>query len=59
MSADVNKTYIVQPYDTLMAISNMFYANPAFWRVIAQANNINNPVAGLKAGMTLVIPPLT
>jgi LysM repeat protein len=45
------RTYVVQPGDTLADISTAFYGTPQHWRAIAQANP-----AGTQAGQTIVIP---
>lgn len=45
------RTYVVQPGDTLADISTAFYGSPQHWRLIAEANP-----AGTQAGQTIVIP---
>ena len=45
------RSYLVQPNDTLADISTAFYGSPQFWRLIAQANP-----GGTQAGQTIVIP---
>jgi hypothetical protein len=45
------RTYLVQPGDTLADISTAFYGSPQHWRLIAQANP-----GGTQAGQTIVIP---
>jgi hypothetical protein len=56
-SPAVNKVYTVQPYDTLMSISTTFCGSTSFWRVIAYANNLSDPLQPLKVGQQLSIPP--
>jgi LysM repeat protein len=56
-SPNVNKVYTVQPYDTLMSISTTFCGSTSFWRVIAYANNLSDPLQPLKVGQQLSIPP--
>jgi hypothetical protein len=48
-------TRIVKRGDTLPNIAAEIYGNPALWRVIAEANGIDNPRA-LSVGVTLTIP---
>lgn len=57
-SADITKTYLVKPNDTLHMIAVKQYGNAAEWRRIARANNIVNPRL-LSPGMRLIIPTLT
>ena len=45
------RSYLVQPGDTLADISTAFYGSPQHWRLIAQANP-----GGTEAGQTIVIP---
>lgn len=47
------RSYLVQPGDTLADISTAFYGNPQHWRLIAQANP-----GGTQAGQTIVIPAI-
>jgi LysM repeat protein len=47
------RTYVVQPGDTLADISTAFYGTPQHWRAIAQANP-----GGTQAGQAIVIPAL-
>lgn len=47
------RSYLVQPGDTLADISTAFYGSPQHWRLIAQANP-----SGTQAGQTIVIPAL-
>jgi nucleoid-associated protein YgaU len=54
-SADVAKTYVVKPGDTLMAIAAAHFGNGAMWRLIAETNGIENPRA-LVPGRKLSIP---
>lgn len=49
------RTYVVQPHDTLAAISRRFYKTPTRWKKIQQANFTDANV-NLKPGETLVIP---
>jgi nucleoid-associated protein YgaU len=46
------RTYLVQPGDTLADISTAFYGSPQHWRRIADANP-----GGTAPGATIVIPP--
>jgi nucleoid-associated protein YgaU len=51
------RTYVVQPGDTLASISRKFYKSPKRWQKILDANreSIRNP-GKLKLGQTLIIP---
>lgn len=48
-------TYVVKPGDTLRAIADRFYENPALDDVIARANDIDDP-ALIHSGLRLKIP---
>ena len=50
--------YDVQPGDTLPLVSYKMFGTINIWWVIALANNINNPVEGLKTGTPIKIPNL-
>lgn len=52
-----DRTYIVQPGDTLFSISRKFYKSPKHWKEIRAANekNIRDPKK-LTVGQALVIP---
>ena len=50
-AAPGQRSYLVQPGDTLADISTAFYGSPQHWRLIVQANP-----AGTQAGQTIVIP---
>jgi nucleoid-associated protein YgaU len=54
-SADVAKQYVVRPGDTLMRIASELYGDVALWRVIADANGIEDP-RRIKPGRVLAIP---
>lgn len=56
-SADRTKTRQVKQGDSLWFIAAKEYGNPALWRYIAEANEIDNPRV-LKPGMELIIPAL-
>lgn len=57
-SPDVDKRYVVRPGDTLTRIAAELYADQSLWRVIAEANGIDNP-RRLTPGQVLLIPKLT
>lgn len=57
-SADLEKTCNVRRGDTLDAIAARFYKDPALWRPIAEANDLDDP-RRLEPGLTLTIPKLT
>ena len=54
-SADFSKHHVVQRGDTLSGIAGEKYDDPAMWRVIAEENDIDNPL-DLEPGTVLVIP---
>jgi hypothetical protein len=56
-SADFAKHYAVRRGDTLSSIAGTEYGDPALWRPIAEANDIDDPL-GLRPGQVLVIPPV-
>jgi nucleoid-associated protein YgaU len=56
-SADVEKRYTVRWGDTLSSIAAREYHDPREWRPIAEANEIENPLA-LAPGTVLRIPKL-
>ena len=55
LSADLTKRWVVKQGDSLWSISNKQYGNPGEWRLIAEANNIDNPRL-LYPGQELKIP---
>jgi len=57
LSADRAKRRVVKSGDTLQGIAAQEYGDPRKWRPIAEANNINNPLA-LPVGQGIVIPTL-
>ncbi|MBX3472600.1 MAG: LysM peptidoglycan-binding domain-containing protein [Planctomycetes bacterium] len=56
-SPDHTKRRIVKQGDTLSWIAGKEYGNPAEWRIIADANGIDDPM-NLTVGQELLIPPL-
>jgi len=54
-SSDLTKRRIVTQGDSLWSIANREYGSPEDWRLIAEANNIENPRI-LNPGMELLIP---
>jgi nucleoid-associated protein YgaU len=56
-SPDVDKTHVVRPGDTLDMIAAKHYEDRTQWRVIADANRIDNP-RRLTPGQILHIPKL-
>ncbi|MCU0497609.1 MAG: LysM peptidoglycan-binding domain-containing protein [Anaerolineae bacterium] len=57
MSSDIHKVHTVAYGDTLSSISTLHYEKPIYWRLIAEANGIDNP-RQLKPGQVLRIPIL-
>jgi LysM repeat protein len=51
------QTYTVREGETLSSIAFALWKDPLKWRVIAEANNINNPRI-LKPGQSLVVPAI-
>jgi len=56
-SADITKAWTVTEGDTLWLIASSEYGDPAHWRTIADANDIQNP-RDLETGKELELPPL-
>jgi nucleoid-associated protein YgaU len=56
-SSDRSKHHKVVEGEQLWMISNNEYEDPANWREIAEANNIDNPLA-LETGKTIKVPRL-
>ena len=56
-SANFAKEHVVLPGDTLTGIAAKLYDDPAKWRPIADANNIDDPLA-LEPGRVLLIPAI-
>jgi hypothetical protein len=56
-SADRTKQRTVKQGEQLYMIAQEEYEDPALWREIAEANNIDNPLV-LEVGKTLIIPRL-
>ena len=56
-SANFAKQHVVLPGDTLPGIAAKLYDDPAKWRPIADANNIDDPLA-LEPGRVLIIPAI-
>lgn len=56
-TADYTKRHVVSDGDSLPALAAREYGNPAFWRVIAIANDIERPRI-LETGIELCLPRL-
>lgn len=56
-SPDRTKVYTLKEGDSLWAIADKEYGNPAHWRAIAEANDIDNPRLP-PVGQEIEIPPL-
>lgn len=56
-SPDLEKAYVVKRGDTLSAIAEQAYGDPAEWRAIASANAISDPRT-VQPGMVITIPRL-
>ncbi len=57
-SADFTTRHVVQRGDTLSGIAGREYGDPGLWRIIAEENGMDEPLA-LQPGQVLVIPALT
>jgi nucleoid-associated protein YgaU len=55
MSSDVAKVWVVKRGQSLATIASAEYGDPRAWRIIADANAIDNPL-GLVPGMRLLLP---
>lgn len=58
MSADHTHSHVVADGDTLSRIAASVYGDPRQWRLIAEANAIDDPLA-LTPGSVLVVPPVS
>lgn len=56
LSSGLSKQHVVKARDTLISIANDEYADSTKWRLIAEANNLDDPLA-VQPGQTLIIPP--
>ncbi len=56
-SPDHAKLHVVKRGDTLADIAAVEYDNPGEWRRIANANEIDDPLA-IQPGMKLIVPPI-
>jgi len=56
-SSDRTKVRVLKQGDQLWYIADQEYGDPAQWRLIADANNIENPRL-LTAGTEVILPPL-
>ena len=52
-----NRVHLVKPGESLAYITYMYYGDSTVWRILADANGINNPL-NIKAGDTLEIVPV-
>ena len=55
-SSDLTKLWTVKEGDSLLSIAAREYGDPREWRLIAEANDLDD-VRALEAGTTLVLPP--
>lgn len=56
LSADVAKVWVFKQGQSLSQIASHEYGDPREWRAIAQANDIDDPLA-LSYGQRLILPP--
>jgi nucleoid-associated protein YgaU len=56
-SANFSKQHVASQGETLAGIAARYYDNPALWRKIAEANNIDNP-RSLQPSQVLEIPAI-
>ena len=52
-----HKIHVVQPGDTIALIAYKHYGSAKSWRLIADTNNIDNPM-DLQTGLVMEIAPL-
>ncbi len=57
MSPDHTRSHVVQRGETLNKIADQYYEDSTQWRVIAEANNILNPL-NIEPGTLLELPPI-
>jgi Contractile injection system tube protein/LysM domain len=57
-SADWSRLYVVTELDSLWMLADREYHDPGEWRLIADANNIENPRL-LEVGSNIRLPPLS
>jgi len=55
-SPDRLKKYVIKEGDSLWQLSYKEYGEPYYWRIIAEANKIDNPIL-LEPGKEIDIPP--
>ena len=55
MSSDVAKVWLVKDGQTLASIAAVEYGDPRAWRIIAEANDMDDPLA-VDPGRTLILP---
>jgi nucleoid-associated protein YgaU len=58
MSSDVAKVWVVKRGQSLATIASAEYGDPRAWRIIADANGIDNPLR-LAPGTRLLLPART
>jgi nucleoid-associated protein YgaU len=58
MSADHSRAHVLERGETLALVAWMHLDDAAAWRVIADANDVDDP-RRLEPGRTLLVPPLT
>lgn len=51
--------YTVNDSDRIDILANRFYGDPSYWHVIADANQIENPLFDLVPGKIIYIPKYT
>ncbi|MFI0237570.1 peptigoglycan-binding protein LysM [Streptomyces sp. NPDC016845] len=56
-SADRTKRRVLESHDSIWLLAAREYGEPRFWRVIARANDIDDP-RRIEPGRVLVLPPL-
>jgi nucleoid-associated protein YgaU len=55
MSSDVAKVWVVRRGESLATIAAVEYGDPRAWRLIADANGVDDPL-GLAPGTRLLLP---
>ncbi|MBB2948491.1 hypothetical protein FB565_008274 [Actinoplanes lutulentus] len=57
-SADKTKRRVMESHDSIWLMAAREYGEPRFWRVIARANDVDDP-RRIEPGQVLVLPPLS
>ena len=53
---DGDLTHLVMAGDRIDSLASRYYGDPRFWWVIAQANDMDDPVTALHKGLEIKVP---